>query len=324
MNNLDKAKKFETLLTLALKVPGVRVNRAEFLEKELKGYVAEEKIYKAIKSNTIDAGIKLDILDEIGSTIINKRTNQTAGASFLAGLPGGFGMVAAVPADMLQYFVVSLKIIQELVYLYGYEDLWEENDFNYEKIRNELILFLGVMFGIGGATTAVRLISTKIAKETLKKLQRKAMYYPIIKKISILIGISITKDAFAKGISKTIPILGGIISGGATYLSMKPMGNRLKDTLSNSIDVSYTIFDLENDIKEFEKETGEGIEMEYMDKAKELPLTEEVSEVRENKLKYNKFNLTDELVKLKRILDDRIITEEEFIQIKKNLINRSI
>jgi len=38
----------------------------------------------------------------------------------------------------------------------------------------------------------------------------------------------------------------------------------------------------------------------------------------------NKLNLTDELVKLKKILDDGIITEEEFKEIKKDLIHKSM
>jgi len=38
----------------------------------------------------------------------------------------------------------------------------------------------------------------------------------------------------------------------------------------------------------------------------------------------NKLNLTDELVKLKKILDDGIITEEEFKEIKKDLIYKSV
>ena len=33
-----------------------------------------------------------------------------------------------------------------------------------------------------------------------------------------------TKDTFAKGASKAIPILGGVISGGLTYMSMNQWG----------------------------------------------------------------------------------------------------
>lgn len=120
-----------------------------------------------------------------------------------------------------------------------------------------------------------------------------------------------TKDTFAKGASKVIPILGGVISGGLTYMSMKPMGNRLREALANSVNQNYT----EEDLK---RETGEAIDIEYKD------IIEEASIENEENSNINKFNLTDELVKLKKIFDDGIITEEEFKEIKKDLIHKSM
>ena len=96
-------------------------------------------------------------------------------------------MAATIPADTLQFFGVALRIAQELAYLYGFEDLWKDDNIDNERVKNELTLFLGAMFGIGGATTTLRLISTNMAKQVLKKLPQKALtktiYYPIIKKI---------------------------------------------------------------------------------------------------------------------------------------------
>lgn len=39
-------------------------------------------------------------------------------------------------------------------------------------------------------------------------------------------------------------------------MSMKPMGNRLKDALTSSINKNYTEEDLKKDIKDLERETG--------------------------------------------------------------------
>ena len=253
MNNIEENNKFELALTTALKIPGVKVDRAGFLIKELSNHVSKEKIIQVVKSNTIEAGIDLNLLDKIAKNLISKRTNQTAGASFLAGLPGGLAMAATIPADTLQFFGVALRIAQELAYLYGFEDLWEDDNIDNERVKNELTLFLGAMFGVGGATTALRLISTNVAKQVLKKLPQKALtktiYYPIIKKIAATMSVKMTKDTFAKGASKAIPILGGVISGGLTYMSMKPMGNRLKDALAGSINKNHP----EEEFKEIKK-----------------------------------------------------------------------
>ena len=322
MNNSEGNNKFELALTTALKIPGVKVDRTSFLIKELSNHVSEEKINQAIKSNTIEAGIDLFVLDKIAKNIVSKRTTQTAGASFVAGLPGGLAMAATIPADTLQFFGVALRIAQELAYLYGFEDLWKDDSIDSERVKNELTLFLGAMFGIGGANTALRLISTNMAKQVLKKLPQQALtkniYYPIIKKIAATIGLKMTKDTFAKGASKAIPILGGVISGGLTYMSMKPMGNRLRKALANSVNQNYTEEDLKNDIQDLERDTGEAIDIEYKD------IIEEASIEKEESSDVNKFNLTDELAKLKKILDDGIITEEEFKEIKKDLIYKSM
>lgn len=329
MNYSDENNKFELALTTALKVPGVKVDRSSFLKKELSNYVSEEKINQAIISNTIEAGIDLFVLDKVAKNIVSKRTTQTAGASFLAGLPGGLAMAATLPADTLQFFGVALIIAQELAYLYGFEDLWKDDGIDSERVKNELILFLGAMFGVGGANTALRFISTNMAKQVLKKLPQQALtktiYYPIIKKIAATIGLKMTKDTFAKGASKAIPILGGVISGGLTYMSMKPMGNRLREALTNSINQNYTEEDLKNDIQDLEREIGEVIDIEYEARDTEHnDIIEEASIEKEESSNINKFNLTDELVKLKKILDDGIITEEEFKEIKKDLIYKSV
>lgn len=105
-------------------------------------------------------------------------------------------------------------------------------------VRDQLIMYCGVMFGVAGASAGVRLLSSQIAKQTLKKLPQKALtktfWYPIVKQIGKVIGIKITKDTAAKGISKAIPVLGGIVSGGITFASMRPMGKRLADALDEA------------------------------------------------------------------------------------------
>jgi hypothetical protein len=43
------------------------------------------------------------------------------------------------------------------------------------------------------------------------------VYYPIIRKIAAFIGLKLTKETFAKCLSKVIPIVGGVVSGSLTY-----------------------------------------------------------------------------------------------------------
>lgn len=59
----------------------------------------------------------------------------------------------------------------------------------------------------------------------------KTKYYPLIKQIGKWIGINVTKNTFARSVSKVVPILGGLVSAGVTAAMMKPMAKRLKNHL---------------------------------------------------------------------------------------------
>lgn len=315
INEKEIENSFELALVNALKIPSVKVNRREFLIKTFDNYAKDNgiDILQILDRGPVEAGISISALDKVAASLVEKRTLQSTGASFAAGLPGGLAMAASIPADTLQFFGVALRLSQELAYIYGYKDMSINGDVNSEEVKENLTLFLGVMFGVGGASSTLKVVSASISKQVLKKLPQKALtktiYYPIIKKIAAAIGVKITKQTFSKSVSKIIPVLGGVISGGLTYLSMKPMGNRLKDTLSASI--NYTEEEFNRDLKEM----SNVIDMEFT----ELEDNEEKSN--DNSAKNEAaFSVADELLKFKQLLDMGVITEEEFSMKKQELL----
>lgn len=245
---------FELVLANAIKIPGIKVNRQEFLAKNFSDKVSSSQLVTIMEQGPIEANVNKATIDKIAKGLINTRTLTSTGASFVAGVPGGLAMAATIPADTLQFFGVALRMAQELGYLYGYEDFWDDDDINIEKINGDLVLFLGVMFGVGGSAAAIKVLSSKLSQQALKKIPQQALtktiYYPIIKKTLGFIGVKVTKDTFAKGVSKAIPILGGIVSGGITYASMSKMGSKLQYALSNNLTLSEEeIIDSFNELK---------------------------------------------------------------------------
>lgn len=111
------------------------------------------------------------------------------------------------------------------------------------------------MFGVSGAVSLARAASAKIAKQLMstlpKKALTKALYYRLIKSIAKVLGIKMTKQVFARGVSKFVPLLGGAVSGGMTYAMMRPMGNRLIDALDEA-HFAYTEESLEADLSNLE------------------------------------------------------------------------
>lgn len=308
-NQQSSNTSFEMVLVNALKIPGVKVNRKEFLAHVLADKVTSAQLNEALDKGPVEAGIPLHILDKVAKSHIEKRTLQSTGASFAAGLPGGLAMVATIPADTLQFFAVALRMAQELAYIFGQKDMWDNQQIDIERVKGELTIFLGVMFGVGGSASALKIISAKLSQQMLKKLPRQALtktiYYPIIKKVAASIGMKITKKTFAQGISKAIPVLGGVISGGLTYASMKPMGNRLKQALLDAAD-GYSNEDFNRDYEDIRREiidiTDDAIEEKVMEQDDE-PIASKLNE---------QFSVADEIIKFKQLLDAGVITQEEF------------
>lgn len=230
---VEKDVSLETILITALKLPGVKVDRNECLIKLFSNEDIDAQ--KLLELGPVAANIPHEKITQIADKQIFVRTGESSLASFVSGIPGGLAMAATIPLDLLQFFGMALKLAQELSYIYGATDMWKNDTEDNKKIINQMLLYCGVMFGVSGAVSGVRLLSVRIAQTTLRKLPQQALtkgfWYPIVKQIGKAIGVKITKSSVAKGISKAIPILGGVISGSLNFASMMPMAKRLQETL---------------------------------------------------------------------------------------------
>ncbi len=229
---------FETVLAESARLPMVKIDRELFLRKELKDKYSKEVIDMAIEYNPAYAGIKVEDINKIAQSCIIAETTKVTAISAIAGIPGGWAMLGTVPADLAQYFGHILRILQELVYLYGWQDLGLEKGKLKEETKNLLTLFVGIMFGAGTASVTVNKLAAQVAKQVVKKLPQKALtkgvVYPIVKKVATMLGVKMTKTIFAKGVAKVIPVVGAVVSGGLTLASFAPMAERLRKNLSES------------------------------------------------------------------------------------------
>lgn len=246
-NEMKKGRSinFEMVLRSAAGLPGVRIEREDFLAAALKPYFSDDVVNKAVMYNPAYAGISVDQINKIANASIRLETRNVSALSFVAGIPGGFAMIGTVPADLVQYFGHILRVLQKLIYLYGWQELFDENGYMDDETANLLTLFAGVMFGVSGAAGAIAKIAEQAAQKVAKRLGQKALMkgaiYPIVKKVALILGVKMSKDIFAKSVSKIIPVLGGAASGGLTYFTYKPMANKLRDHLATLkfADVSF-------------------------------------------------------------------------------------
>ena len=249
--NVPKTSTFEMILRSAIGLPGVRINRESFLRKELSKHHDDDVVDKAIETSPAQAGLSVKNLDHIAKSCITFETRKVSAISAAAGLPGGFAMAATIPADVAQFFGHIIRVLQKLAYLYGWQDMFQGDDEIDDSTANELTLFIGVMFGVNAANVALSRVAALAALNVPKKLVQQALtkgtIYPIVKKIATAIGVKMTKQIFAKGVGKIIPIIGAVASGGITYALFKPMSLRLKKYLASLPTASIDFYkDLNN------------------------------------------------------------------------------
>ena len=196
--NLDVPATIPKVLAVQTNV----IDRDEFLKESIGDYISEDMARIAIEENTKAAGIRRKLVDTIAGQIISSEVNKASGVSVAAG-----STWATLPADVVQYFGFVLRIVQKLAYLYGWKafDLTiEDGKLVSEESANELTRLIGIMFD---------------AKEEDKD-----------------IGAKMGKLTLAKGVVAPVPVLGGVLSGGLTYATLRPYAERLKDRLSEQFE----------------------------------------------------------------------------------------
>ncbi len=227
----NKGITWDSVMDVALRMPGVKVDRNTYLEKAFSPYGDVSELENKRPVDVFD----IEIVSKTANDAIKAQTRTVTSISTLAGIPGGLAMAATIPADLAQYYYHVLVIAQKLCYIYGWPDLQDENGEIGEGARSILTIFVGVMLGAQAANKAVGEIAKRFAGQVARRLPQQALtkgfIYPIVKQVAKWIGVKMTKDIFAKSLSKAVPIIGGGVSGVITFATFKPMAKRLQKEL---------------------------------------------------------------------------------------------
>ena len=231
----------EDIIIKGLKTPGIKINRTEFLRKEFFKNHPKEVIDDIIRYNPVHAHISREEIDKIADEVIKYERNCVSGISTALGMPGGVAMAATIPADIIQYYGYMLRATQKLLYLYGFPEIdtsEKGQKFDSETI-NVLTICMGVMYGVAGANNALKAMAKALAIGVEKKLLRAALtkgsIYPIVKSVASWFGKRMTKQIFTGFFKNSIPVVGGVIGGGITFLSFKPCCDQLKHSLQDTM-----------------------------------------------------------------------------------------
>lgn len=265
--NGDGQIDIEDVILMAFKVPGVSINRENFLRKELLTKYPQEIIEQAVLATPMKANISQEDIGKIADAIIQNERLKVSGISAALGTPGGAAMAATIPADIAQYYGCMLRVAQKLLYLYGFPQIeYKENEQTFDtETMNQIILCIGVMFGVANAKNGLlaiaKALGTGVEKQLVKKALTKGTIYPIVKSISKWFGVKMTKEVFAGFFKKAIPVVGGVVGGGLTYATFKPCCVKLKNVLEDTYLSNPKYREKEEEVIDIES----GIEVEYID-----------------------------------------------------------
>lgn len=230
----EESQLWNKILAAVLKMPGVKVNRLEFLSEALQPYCTAQRLEMLASVRPYTIASDADI-DKAAATVINRHTALATAASTIAGLPGGLAMAATIPGDLTQYFYHVFVVSQKLAYLYGFPDFCDEDGVMSEAGGDLLTIFLGSMMGVSVADQGISEMARGVARSAVGRLPRvaitRAAVFPVASQVARLIGARLTKDSFARTVGKLLPIAGGLFSGGVTLLTFKPAARRLQKRL---------------------------------------------------------------------------------------------
>ncbi|MDO4483645.1 MAG: hypothetical protein Q4C54_04215 [Clostridia bacterium] len=105
-------------------LPGVKIDRRQFLAETFANDNVD--LERLLEDGPVESGCSRELLKKKASAIVFSLTSISSVASFATGIPGGLAMAVSIPADITQFFGIALRMAQELVYLYGGKDFWQD------------------------------------------------------------------------------------------------------------------------------------------------------------------------------------------------------
>ena len=228
---------------LIAKAPGLIIGREAFLRSALKEPLSDEQLERIIQHGDYST-VSIDTIDAVADKRIGRTRLITSSASFLTGLPSSLpALPATIVVDVSQSFAFYIYTAQELAYLYG--ETKDFTDMDNEEVVKNLLLYLGAMFGIRAAGRVLILVSKNAGEILAKKFSQVAVTkvlsgipWQVAKTTAKLVSIKLTKEVAAKGITKVLPILGGVASGVVTFATFGPMAHRLQGVLREALTAS--------------------------------------------------------------------------------------
>lgn len=232
--------KWTSFLNGILKMPGAKIDRSAFLRKTFKD-LPEENIVACINDSPLSV-LDSASIDAKAKSIIKGHTYKAMAISTATGIPGGFAILATIPADLANYYYHIVSIGQKLGYLYGFPDMVDKRGNLTDDGEIMLTAFIGVMNNVRMANELIKKLvaelSKRISERAVERIAGNLLSKQIVAQgvefIAQKLGTQITAKTASRSITKAIPLVSGLICGAITYATFKPQAKRLHQSLKEN------------------------------------------------------------------------------------------
>ena len=223
-----------------LHLPGVRINRTDFLREVLGKEVSEDVVERAILENPMMAKIAQEVIDKLADSVIfEERRRAKENSAYMADIDSTSAQTK-LPIAIVNQCSGLLIAMQKLMYLYGFAQLaFDENDSLDSETNKVVIACLGIMFGVGTANSVIHTLTPAIADKLKKKIRNPKESKTLLGKMFSAISSAITTvvssdEEINKIATKVVAVIGNTLGGAITYLSFNHCCNKLKKQLRNT------------------------------------------------------------------------------------------
>lgn len=229
---LESLPTFDEVIAQAVRLPGTGVDRSEYLTKALGRKHSQRVVQAAIDTTPARAGLTQKQIARAAKTSIARDGRRTTALSFAAGIPGGLAGAVTIPADMIQFYGYLIRTIQKLTYLYGWRDLVRIEEGTADRAASRaLLVFLGVMGDVKRADKVFKQLATRriagASDQILRSMLLMGGFDDDLDKISVELGKLMARRLTGQVAGKTVPVVGGIVSGVLTNTGYGDMTKRL-------------------------------------------------------------------------------------------------
>ncbi len=227
MTENTESNLWNSLFQKILLIPTATVNRDKYLAKVLEGHCPEYLMQSAI-INGPRFILSEEPFEALVSTLIKKEKNKATAFSFGNVFWGGWALAVSLPADLVQYYACLVILAQKMAYLYGCKNLCDSNGKIGKDGVDFLTICIGIAIGVKDLQSSLAVTLETLGSPALTIVSKSSVATTMMGEIAGDIGLKITEESSSSALGKMIPVIGAVVSGGMTYLSISKAAERLR------------------------------------------------------------------------------------------------